>query len=466
MNRIDFDEPKLKEMNDFLEFLYSIGKNSSIDINEWLVYRELCKYNLGSDGIKANGDIVNCRGLFVNWINRNNEVNSQNKGLILKHDEYWPAFLQYYSPNAKEYFNNNRNYIKLYIPMKQKNLFSCVNVLFDYIRDAKILHISKVADKIRSDNVVVRIPKNDIESAQKIISFIENNNTIKNNLNKPNPFVPTVNGIGLMFESGISYNSEMAKLISNYIKECLIKKEKPMISSFYKWFKNNNISSELDEIFSYAIGVKKYIETDEKLSEKDKYKVFNDAIKATFLKYNMNQIMTALKKLLENNDYSLFTNGNGEVKYRHVLRENVTKEDAIKYISSGLPEETEIDYQSVLYYCQSLLKKESLTDFCDGCLITLNNYSENQLKKGLIKKITDNDVSCFSRYSKTDTYHEKNYRTIIASYDKNGIINLMKLFLDLKNIQYDEEDVNNLIDLFVENINSLDYQNEDKQNKI
>ena len=264
MSRVDFDEPKLKEMDDFLKYIYDIGKNNpSIDINKWLVYRELCKYKLDPDEIKSDGEYVCYSDLFQKWIKRNNEVDSRSKGLILEHEEDWPAFLQYYSSDGQKIFKS-KDYIKMYIPLKYKDLFSSVNVLFDYIRDAKITHMSKIAHKVRSDNVIVILSKEDLESAKKIISFIANNNTIKNNLNSTNPFVPTVNGIGLIIESNFSYNSEIANLIANYINVCIKRRKKPMISAFYKWIKNNNISSELEEIFSYAIATNSYIEVEKK----------------------------------------------------------------------------------------------------------------------------------------------------------------------------------------------------------
>ena len=468
MSRVDFDEPRLEEMQEFLNYLYTIGiQNSDIDINNSLVYRELCKYSIRDREIDEYGNLINYSYLFDKWKERNRDVGSYNKGLIVMHDISWPHFLQFFSKKDYDAFHENHNFIKLYIPVKYDGIYDTVNVLFDYIRDSGISHLSIVSDKTRSDNVIVRLDKDDLESAIKIINYIKNDNVINSSLNKTNPFVPTINGIGFMYETGISYNKEISILISKYINFCISYQIKPTINDFYKWFKGNNYNKEVASIFSYAIGERKFIEISDEieLENSKKQRLFIEAIKATFLKYDMNQVMLALKSLLEDNDYSSFTNGNGEIKYRNELKKNVSRNEVIEFIESMLPKDTELNYQTIRYYCLSIFKNELLKDFCQACLVTQNNYDINSLKHALRIMIKDNNPKSFSRYAKDDINHEKNYRTLISKLNKNGITNLMKLFLEIKNIYYNEE-TDDLINVFTDNLMNLDYQaDNDNQRK-
>ena len=458
-----FDQPRLQEMHDFLNYLYTIGtQNTNITINDGLVYRQLCYYELDSDELDQNGVPTNYLDLFDKWIERNNEIDSDSKGMAVIHDPDWPQFLQYYSKNDYKYFQKSPDFIKLYIPVKYQNIYESVNVLFDYIRDSQMRHVSKVSDKMRTDNVIVRLDKTDLENAIKIINFIKNNNTIRNNLNKTNPFIPTINGIGFMYEKGISYNQEISFLISEYINNCIKLEIPPTLNDFYKWFKGNNNSKDADEIFSFAVGEKTYIEDIEnEVTIEDKYHLFIGALKVTFLKYDMNQVMFALKKLLEDGDYSSFTNGNGDIKYRKELREKVTRNEIVSFLEKSIPDSIGLDYQSILYFCQKVFEKEMLNDFNNACLVTYSNYGIDNLKSAIKKLMEDGDPENFSRYSKDDLKHEKNYRKIIAQYDMDGIINLMKLSLDLNEIQYDEDDMDEIIELYTNNLTIVNSMSDD-----
>ena len=476
MSKIMFDEPRVNEMQHFLTYLYDIGKNNKgLEISDGLIYRELRKYELGKDdrGIDEDGLII--QDMFKKWIIRNNEMNSFNKGMTVKHDPSWYHFLQYYSTVDQGYMTNLDKFIKLYLPFKNKKLFESVNELFDFITKSKIKHTSKVADRIRSDNVIVRLDKNDVSSALKIIDFVNKNEIIKNNLNKTNPFVPTINGIGFMFETGISYNEEISTMISKYIKECLLNKKPPVLGEFYRWFKNNNRSAELDDIFSYAIGQKKSLEYDEKLAEDNKYRLLIEALKVTFLKYDFSQSVVALKKLLDENDYSYFTNGNGEIKYRKELVANVSREDANRYVKmyvdankrygSYYPSYLEQPSDDLLIFtCVDIFKKELLPDFKEACRTTYLNYDEEQLQKALEEMIESGDSKRFSRFSIDDSEHNKNYRDIITKYGQIGVQNLIKLTLDTEGIKYNKENVVEMISQFTKIIVSLSDEIKEERN--
>lgn len=461
MSKIMFDEPRFNEMQHFLTRLYQIGKeNPDVKMDKSIVYHELCKYELSSDDLKTNGNYVECYNLFEKWIDRNDQV----KGLTVLHELDWPHFLQFFSTKDKDYFDENPYFIKLYIPMKNKNLFESVNILFDYISDSKIRHASKVADIIRSDNVVIRLANDDINSALKIIELVNNNSVIRNNLNQTNPFIPTINGVGFMYETGISYNKEISILIARYINMCIEKQTVPVLSDFYKWFKDNNHSIEVDSIFAYTIGEKNAINVkdEEKQSDQFKYQLLIEAIKATFLKYGIFQTVGALKKLIEEGTYDYFTNGNSETAYRERLKASVTADDVNRYIREMLNKSGYITDDDIVDFCEDILKKNLLNEFCEACYVTYMNYDKIQLANALITKISVNDSSEFSRFSKNDVEHKKNYRDIIGKYDRRGIINLMKLFLREKGIDCDASNIDEIIELYSNGIAYFNYEEKGK----
>lgn len=459
-----FDEPRFNEMQHFLMRLYQIGReNLNVQIDKNLVRHELRKYELSSGDVKYDGNYVECKELFKKWIERNKKV----QGLTILYELDWPYFLQFYSTGDRKYFDENPYYIKLYIPMKQKKLFESVNILFDYINNSKIKHESKVADKIRTDNVIIRLINDDIDSALKIIDFVNKDKIIKNNLNKTNPFVPTINGIGFMYETGISYNEELATLIAHYITMCIEKRHAPVLSDFYRWFKENNQSIEVNNIFAYAIGEKNTINIKDinEQREQSKYQLLTEAIKATFLKYDIFQAICALKMLIEEGNYGYFTNGTGEIAYRDCLKTTVTMDDAIRYVKTTLNKSGYLVDDDIIEFCQNVLIKNVLNEFCEACYITYMNYDKEQLESALKSKIYKNDSSEFSRFSKRDVNRKKNYRDIIEKYDRNNIINLMKLFLQIRAVDYEKSEVDEIIELYSSSITSFDYHDDSEKGK-
>ncbi len=120
-----------------------------------------------------------------------------------------------------------------------------------------------------------------------------------------------------------------------------------------------------------------------------------------------------------------------------------------------LPENMELNFYSIKNFCQKIFKEELLKDFCEACIITSNNYGIDHLNSALNIMINENNPERFSRYSKNDIYHAKNYRRIVVEDGSNGIINLMKLFFDLKGLDYENINTDELIHSFTENLNSL-----------
>ena len=482
MNNIEFDKPRLNEMQDFLTYLYTIGIQNDMFLNKHIVYREISKYGLNKSNLASNGDLIDNENLFYEWIDRNKKHQSYSKGLTVYRDPSWEYFLQFFSNDSYDELISKKEYIKLYIPIDYNYLYEGVNQLFDYITDSKINHISKVSKKVRNDNVIVRLDKNDSESASKIIDYISNdyisnnnfikndsksankiidyisndyisnNNFIKSGLNKVNPFVPTINGIGFMYETGISYNMEMSELISSYINRNIKAKTEPNLQGFYDFFKVNNKKNDVKNTFETALGIN--VKKEERF---DKKAIFFAALRATYLKYGIEQTITALNEAIQNNNFSYFTNR----QYRQILQNNLAKEEILDYIRPYL-NSNNITSDSLYELCYRIFANDLNYQFDEACLITLSNYGVDHLYTAINKIIYENNPGYFSRFSNNKN-DQTNYRNIIISLGPQGVLNMIKTSIKLSQIDINNMDTTELIKTYCSNLNNLNINNNMKR---
>ena len=241
MNNIIFDPPRKEEMDEFLKYIYQIAVQNNY-INEYIIYNTMTDYSLKREDIdkelKTGADISE---FFDKWEQEYPIDESYKNGFFAYVSPNWESFCQFIST---EYERDNNGYLKLYIPVDKEHIYESAKKIFNHVSSIGADHESKISRVIRSDNVVIRLRANDYKNAQSIIDYINNDPYIKEGLNKTNPFVPTYKGIGIMKESGISYNYEMSNLICKYIRE---KKEEPTIEDFYNWIQKVSTSDRKEE---------------------------------------------------------------------------------------------------------------------------------------------------------------------------------------------------------------------------
>ncbi len=186
----------------FLDMLkeYAIS-NPNQEISQKFVYSNLMGFNVKQEHMPY------CKidEHFTGWESRYMYDNRINTFKIPKR-----AFLWF--TNGKIYGNE----IKLYIPLDYNHIKEGANQLFDFIASTGIEHESKISDKIRNDDLVVRV--NNLKDAETIIDYINSNQYIKEGLMKTNPFLPNWNGVGITMDNNYSYNSTVSELISNFIE--------------------------------------------------------------------------------------------------------------------------------------------------------------------------------------------------------------------------------------------------------
>ena len=245
----------------FLNYIYEYFP----DLNERGVYEILCNFGLTNDDVEGELSSNLLHNKPTNIKNNNyfnyliSKINNSSKCTRAFCDEKWKNFCQFHNiKNKKE----SGQYIKVYIPLKYLHILKGSIKIFDFLEKNNIFHKSKIADVIRSDNVVVRLAEGDYDNLKLLLDFIDRDKYIKDGLNKCNPFVPTnwnKSGVGVLnIDEDISksYNETISSCIAEYIHYqrgidskyynfMKIKKEnpnpeEPTVEGFYKYIEENH----------------------------------------------------------------------------------------------------------------------------------------------------------------------------------------------------------------------------------
>ncbi len=170
-----------------------------------MIYRLLTKC-----GVKEEEKQINIKneGMFKNWINYYSSALYTNAFV----DYNWNYFCQFISEKQQA----SNDYIKIYVPTEHKSIQENVKIIFDYLDKERISHLSKVAQEIRFDNIVIRLSNEN--DARKVMDFLNNNKKIQSGLMEPNPFAFTHNNIPIVCDGGESYNTIIADYIGLYLQ--------------------------------------------------------------------------------------------------------------------------------------------------------------------------------------------------------------------------------------------------------
>lgn len=205
--------------------------------------------------------------------------------------EYWKQRFQNY-PNIKVYesenqrgflqFNNNHgysNHIKIYLSLPEQYLGQGVNMIFDYLAQNNIGHLSKVAQKDRSDVIVLRIERE--EDVSQVLNFINNNSFLKEKARPISPFTMRSGITGVTFDGYLSYNMTVAMILNNYFASRKESKSISLISLddlekytndyYYRTFiDKSNLKDflEQDEVKNEILRIKKFKPYENNLEEK------------------------------------------------------------------------------------------------------------------------------------------------------------------------------------------------------
>lgn len=448
---VSLDSPRTNEMNDFLNMMLSIAKQNNTMLSTDDVYYLLCRVNIKNNDRNKRQLIEN---LFYTWIDKFRNI----RGVNVFRSESWRYFCQFTNRAEMVYGKD----IKMYIPIDYDHLARGVNELFSFMASLNMIHASKVGMDLRNDNVVVRLPLEDVENAYRIIDFCNNNKYIKAGMNKTNPFVPNYSGIGVMYEEGFSYNHEMASGIATFINRNL-HRDRVSVDDFNKefdsLFKDNEYYNSIKTAYSEAAGFSKgqFQKADKnyrvgfQLTPAQKESVFMKAVTATYKKYGVDQVKYAIFKAINNGNYSCFTSGGEDLRNR--LKNNVSSKEMFNMIydivSKKVGKVDGMDLETLVNRFMSLSFGNSLATSLNAiCNATLQKYGSDQLRNALSDFYHYGATSRFTRRS-LNPNDPTNYREMLRNFDNELIISTIKSELQISNgnIEYMNEE--QIIDCYV-----------------
>lgn len=434
----NFDGPRKGEMDELLNFIYKMSATKELDSTD--VYGTLCYYGLKDKDRPRDPqgrialDGLNNEDYFRYWIERFRGKRNINVFV----NPNWSFFCQ---------FTNNigdrDNYIKLYVALDYDHLYDGANLLFDFLERNNISHLSKISKKVRVDNVIVRLEINDMETAQKIINFINTVPYLKAGLNKPNPFIPTIGGVGIMREHGNSYNSDISRYIKEYINLARKRGDKSVSAEGFRKFlmacKQNNIcykqyqtsfDDSLLSTFEIAyngrnkdLNLGNDLKGPVRLTDDQKRKILIDALRATYQKYGFEQVRVALLNIVKYGNYNFITNGGPSNRFREVLKNNLTPNDVITIVNDINRIKGGMDYFSdedkIFAYTSDLFSSDLPFILDEIAMVTLENYNEVQLATAINYFVQQNNGKYFSRFRGND--RSINYRNKLAIFNPRSM---------------------------------------------
>ncbi len=453
----NFDGDRKLEMDEILNFMYKITNTRPITRND--VYAVLKFYNLKNDDRVKDKfgrevfDGIDNEGFFKYWENRF----ASKKHIHVYVDPRWTYFFQF----TNNISHSTERFIKLYVALDSKHLYDGANLLFDFLERNNISHLSKISKKLRVDNVIIRLNYDDFESAKKIIDFINKTPFLKAGLNKPNPFIPTINGIGYMQEHGNSYNSDISDFIKEYLNVARRRGQESVSAEEFRTFlqecQKNNITYVPDQIdfddslmntFEIAYtGKNKNLNANNisRLNNEQKRSLLINALRATFSKYGINQVRTALIQIIKFNNYGFVTNGGPNNRYRENLKKYLTPEDIMDIINIVNKAKNDMKFLTVEdkinAFCMELFRNELPFILDDICGVTLENYGASQVSMALNEYMRTGSGRYFSRFKNGD--QSINYRDKLRMFDRTSFMkvvfdSLTNKGIEAKNIPYQE----------------------------
>lgn len=207
---------KASKIDKFLKELQELSKETRLSPDR--IYTILSYYS-----IPYNEQNVSIENYFDKFIN--NFRNVPNANVFV--DANWSYFCQFTNDPTGSMYDTNP--IKIYIPLRKEHLEENVNKIIMFMAKNNIIHRSKLAKKVRVDDLVLRVrDKND---ANKVINYI-NSAIPKEDLYECNPFCVNEGNVGLTMDRYMSYNEILSKYLCLYMSDIYYKKEIASYESF------------------------------------------------------------------------------------------------------------------------------------------------------------------------------------------------------------------------------------------
>lgn len=424
---------RIKEIEKFLKYYAKIyHQNPNLVISSDTIYNGLMNYDftkkeLLDDSIKDK---------FNEWI----EYFRFKKNLNVYYTEKQQRFLQFTNADYVD-----QDCVKLYLSFPKSKISECVKIIFDYIERNNMPTLSKVADIVRSDAVVLRMFRED--DAKRVIEFINNTPIISKFSKRTNPFLFNLGNVGLSCDYYLSYNEVVSLIVKNYFQKCRNTSTltKVNFNHFREYVANSYLEIfDLDSSYDLSIFFSDYEFTKYRSRLKSDSECLTNYYQIFTLFHN------SLNPRFSEKDYFSHFNWCNNLNARNQLIEffnkkiNIYNQRKMKHSNSMFSDNNKI---SLLY---------------DASMSTLRKYEIEQLYTAL-KQAQINDFRLFTNDG-DNLYRDK----LVENVKPQEIELLIKKILIINEVNYNDQlDVNLLFCQFL--VNKLEFGLNNKQvsdNKI
>lgn len=396
---------KTSKIDKFLKELQELSKETRLSPDR--IYTILSYYSIPYD--EQNISIENYFDRFIN-----NFRNVPNANVFV--DTNWSYFCQFTNDPTGSMYDTNP--IKIYVPLRKEYLEENVNKIIMFMAKNNIVHRSKLAKKVRADDLVLRVrDKND---ADKVINYI--NSTIpKEDLYECNPFCISEGSVGLAMDRYMSYNEILSKYLCLYISSIYYKNEVASYESFKNFMQANLRALISKQAKNYILRFK---------SPED-YHLSNEEFLA-----NVNEITTLIVRNLElaNKEYMYQLhnelNKDGYFDEEAAYYSPYNRDNYINYNASVNEKSTPItntneDRNLLIEIIRITSEKYGIEKTKD----LLNNYREEQYISAITRKDNLRD-----RVASSSTFY--NYITNLSTDELNEMIDK---YSEQKETEYSEQ---------------------------
>lgn len=195
-----------KQIDEFLNYWAAIySQNLNYPISKETLYGALMEYGLTIQE-RQNPSI---ESLFPAW----ESYFQNNPDLHVYRDNRQYCFLQFMSRGDK-----GTQHVKLYLSYPPDKIEYCVKKIFAFVAANHMTNGSKVADRVRSDSVVLRMTNYD--DALKVMNFINRDPELVMYAKPTNPFMMKNGKVGVSYDDNLSFNSTLAFMLEQYFIQC------------------------------------------------------------------------------------------------------------------------------------------------------------------------------------------------------------------------------------------------------
>ena len=227
-------------INEFIKKIANDIKINKEDLDEDDFYYIL-KYIGVTKDMSLNEDIVKFYHGFLDNLS-NSLIKYETRQI--KDDENATYYIGFYVDKKADY----KEAIKVYFPVKYEYQISALKTVFLYLIRNSIKSTVKFYLKATNESIVIRFYNK--EDVMPFINYCYKNFVLEDLLLKPNPFIATIHGIGLVTDSNssLTYNSTLSILLSNYFKYLKTNDKLDLASDLdFLDFVNQMINKEEDE---------------------------------------------------------------------------------------------------------------------------------------------------------------------------------------------------------------------------